>query len=68
MDSLKVNQNKDGTYTVEWDKNDPNWKWMNSLTSKEVQGIIEKASNLDNETHLRRKIIKNLEGVGTRVS
>ena len=21
MDSLKVNQNKDGTYTVEWDKN-----------------------------------------------
>jgi|TARA_Y100000817_G_scaffold224225_1_gene177238 hypothetical protein len=51
MDSLKVNQNKDGTYTVEWDKNDPNWKWMNSLTSKEVQGIIEKAINLDNETH-----------------
>ena len=21
MDSLKINQNKDGTYTVEWDKN-----------------------------------------------
>lgn len=51
MDSLKVNQNKDGTYTVEWDKTDPNWKWMNSLTSKEVQCIIEKAINLDNETH-----------------
>ena len=68
MDSLKVNQNKDGTYTVEWDKTDPNWKWMNSLTSKEVQGIIEKAINLDNETHSRRKITKNIEGVGARVS
>ena len=51
MDSLKINQNKDGTYTVEWDKKDPNWKWMNSLTSKEVQGIIETAINLDNEIH-----------------
>ena len=22
-DSLKINQNKDGTFTVEWDKEDP---------------------------------------------
>ena len=49
MDSLKINQNKDGTYTVEWDKKDPNWKWMNSLTSKEVQGRIEKAKNFEND-------------------
>ena len=27
-DSLKINQNKDGSFSVEWDKKDPNWKWL----------------------------------------
>ena len=45
--SLKINQNKDGTFTVEWDKQDPEWSWMNNLTSKEIQGIMEKAIHLD---------------------
>ena len=45
--SLKINQNKDGTFTVEWDKQAPEWSWMNNLTSKEVQGIMEKAIQLD---------------------
>jgi len=45
--SLKINQNKDGSYTAEWDKKDPEWSWMNSLTAKEVQGIIQKAIQLD---------------------
>ena len=45
--SLNINQNKDGSYTIEWDKNDPKWSWMNNLTSKEVQGIMEKAIQLD---------------------
>ena len=40
-DSLTINQNKDGTFTVDWDKNDPNWKFLNNLTSREIQGIIE---------------------------
>jgi|TARA_B100000965_G_scaffold251216_1_gene211301 hypothetical protein len=40
-DSLKINQNKDGSFTAEWDKNDPDWKWMNNFTSKEVQNMIE---------------------------
>ena len=47
--SLKINQNSDGTYTVEWDKKDPEWNWMNNLTSSEIQGIIEKAVQLDKE-------------------
>ena len=42
-DSLKINQNKDGTFTVEWDKEDPNWKWLNNFTTKELQVIIDKA-------------------------
>ena len=46
-DSLKINQNKDGSYTAEWDKQDPEWSWMNNLTSKEVQTIIEKAIQFD---------------------
>ena len=45
--SLNINQNKDCTYTIEWDKNDTEWSWMNNLTSKEVQGIMEKAIQLD---------------------
>ena len=28
-DSLKIKQNNDGSFTAEWDKQDPNWKWMN---------------------------------------
>ena len=36
---LKINQNKDGSYTIEWDKKDPEWKWLNNLTSKEIEGI-----------------------------
>mgnify|MGYP001434871270 FL=1 len=46
-DSLKINQNSDGSFTAEWDKQDPNWKWMNDLTTEEIQTIIEKAINLD---------------------
>ena len=34
--SLKINQNKDGTFTVEWDTQDPVWSWMNNLTSKKT--------------------------------
>ena len=45
--SLKINQNNDGSYTVEWDRKDPEWNWMNNLTSEEIQCIIEKAVQLD---------------------
>ena len=34
--SLKLNQNDDGSYTMELDRNDPEWKWLNNLTSKEI--------------------------------
>ena len=42
-DSLKIHQNEDGSYSIEWDKEDPNWNWLNGLTSKEIQVIIEQA-------------------------
>jgi len=48
-DSLKVSQNEDGSFSLEWDKKDPNWKWLNDLTSKEIQVIMEQAIKYDNE-------------------
>ena len=38
--SLKINQNKDGSYTAEWDKQDPEWSFLNGKTSKEIQEMI----------------------------
>jgi hypothetical protein len=46
-DSLRIIQNKDGSYTAEWDKEDPTWAWLNSLTSKEIQVIIQQAIQED---------------------
>tara|TARA_B100002019_G_scaffold269772_1_gene262848 strand:- start:4208 stop:4375 length:168 start_codon:yes stop_codon:yes gene_type:complete len=46
-DSLNITENSDGTFTMEWDKDDPEWNWLNGLTSKEIQSIIEKALELD---------------------
>ena len=46
-DSLKINQNKDGSFTAEWDKQDPEWKWMNNLTTEEIQVVIKKAIAMD---------------------
>ena len=42
-DSLKINQNEDGSFSLEWNKEDPKWNWLNGLTSKEIEVIIEKA-------------------------
>ena len=46
-ESLKVNQNSDGSFTLEWDKKDPNWKFLNNLTSKEIQVIMQQAIQYD---------------------
>ena len=49
-DSLKVNQNEDGSFTLEWDKKDPNWKFLNNLTTKEIQVIIEQAMRYEHDS------------------
>ena len=46
-DSLKVIQNEDGSYSLEWDKNDPKWKWMNDLTEGQIQSMIRSAVQHD---------------------
>ena len=42
-DSLKITQNDDGSYTMDWNKNDPTWSWLNGLTSAEIQVIVRQA-------------------------
>ena len=46
-DSLKVTQNDDGSYSLEWDKNDPKWSWLNELTPEEIQSMISAAVRHD---------------------
>jgi hypothetical protein len=42
-DSLKIKQTDDGSYEINWDKNDPTWSWLNQLTSAQIQVIMEQA-------------------------
>ena len=41
QDSLKISQNKDGSFSVEWDQKDPKWNFLNNLTSNEIQTMVE---------------------------
>ena len=43
IDSLKITQNDDGSYQMNWDKNDPTWAFMNHFTSAEILVILQQA-------------------------
>jgi hypothetical protein len=43
IDSLKIIEQPDGTFQMEWDKEDPKWSFLNHLTSAEIQVIMEQA-------------------------
>jgi len=47
QDSLKINKQDDGSFQVEWDRNDPNWKFMNDLTTEEIESIVQEAIKHD---------------------
>ena len=53
-DGLKVTQNEDNTFTLEWDEEDPRWSFLNGLTSKEITAIIEEAIRMDENGSLRK--------------
>jgi len=42
-DSLKISQNEDGSFSIEWSKDDPRWSFLNGLTSNEIQVMMEQA-------------------------
>jgi hypothetical protein len=39
-DGLKVTENENGTFTLEWDEKDPRWSMLNGLTEEEVTAIL----------------------------
>jgi hypothetical protein len=43
IDTLKIVEQPDGTFQMEWDKADPKWSFLNHLTSAEIQVIMEQA-------------------------
>ena len=45
--SLKINQNDNGSFTVEWDKKDPDWMFLNNLTSEQIQDMISEVIKND---------------------
>lgn len=42
-DSLKIHENEDGSFSMEWDREDQNWNWLNDLTTAEIETILEQA-------------------------
>jgi len=43
IDSLKIIENEDGSFAIEWDKDDQKWNWLNGKTSAEISAIVEEA-------------------------
>ena len=44
-DSLNVKVSKSGQVTLEWDKNDPKWMFLNKLNNDQIQQFIKAAFN-----------------------
>ena len=42
-DSLKIIEQPDGSFAIEWDKDDQKWNWLNEKTSAEISAIVEEA-------------------------
>jgi hypothetical protein len=43
IDTLKIVEQPDGSFAIEWDKEDQKWNWLNGKTSEEISAIIEEA-------------------------
>ena len=39
-DSLKVIQNEDGSFSIEWNPEDERWSWLNSMTEGEISKLL----------------------------
>jgi hypothetical protein len=42
-DSLKITENKDGTFTIEWDPCDSRYSGWNDMTQEEMSAMIQEA-------------------------
>jgi len=43
LDTLDIERNDDGSFSLKWDPTDSNWTWLNELTSDEIKVMIEQA-------------------------
>lgn len=43
LDTLNIVRNEDGSFSLQWDPNDPDWTWLNDMTSDEIKIMIEEA-------------------------
>ena len=59
QDSLKIERRDDGSFQVEWDKNDPNWKFMNGLTSEEIESIVQEPIKHDQNERSRPELFSD---------
>ena len=42
-DSLKISENDDGSFAIEWDPNDPRYAIFNTMTEDELRSYILKS-------------------------
>lgn len=42
-DSLKISENEDGSFKVEWDPQDPMWAFLNHMTEEEAEEWFNQA-------------------------
>jgi hypothetical protein len=40
-DTLKVEENEDGTLSISWDQNDPKYSFLNGLTEAQITAMLE---------------------------
>ena len=58
-DRLKITNRDDGSFEVEWDKKDPNWMFMNDLTTEEIEGIVQEAIKHDQNERSRPELFSD---------
>jgi len=42
-DTLKVDENEDGTFTISWDDKDPQYDFLKDLTPDQITAMLEQS-------------------------
>jgi len=42
-DTLKVDENEDGTFTISWDDTDPQYDFLKDLTPDQITAMLEQS-------------------------
>lgn len=50
-DGLRVTQNEDNTFTLEWDPSDSRWSVLNGKTSQEISAMIQEVIQEEMKTY-----------------